>query len=117
MAMSRRTRSVALTLVRRVGKSIPVVGTLVAIGFLAYSVRRKGVVGGVVDTTLDAIPFVGLVKNTVEFFTDDLIPDRPLTLPRAPDRFVPQDSNGTTERTPEAGDEASAPVASADMLS
>jgi hypothetical protein len=91
MGMSRRSRWVAVTVARRVGKSIPVIGTLVAIGFLAYSVRRKGVVGGVVDTTLDAIPFVGLVKNTVEFFTDDLIPDRPVTPPTIPDRFLPPD--------------------------
>jgi hypothetical protein len=75
--MERAGRWAALKIVRRVGKAIPFVGGLVAVGFLAHAVRRKGVVGGVVDTTLDAIPFVGLVKNGIELFTDDWIPDRP----------------------------------------
>jgi hypothetical protein len=74
----RAGRWAALKIARRVGKSIPFVGGLLAVGLLAHSVRKKGVVGGVVDTTLDAIPFVGLVKNGIEFFTDDLIPDLPL---------------------------------------
>ena len=66
-----------MKIARRVGKSIPFVGGLVAMGFLAYAVKRKGVIGGVVDTTLDAIPFVGLVKNGIEIFNGDWIPDRP----------------------------------------
>ena len=76
-AMERAGRWAALKIARRVGKSIPFVGGLLAVGLLAHSVKRKGVVGGVVDTTLDAIPFVGLLKNGIELFTDDLIPDRP----------------------------------------
>jgi hypothetical protein len=75
--MDRAGRWAALKIVKRVGKAIPFIGGLVAVGLLAHAVRRKGVVGGVVDTTLDAIPFVGLVKNGIEIFTDDLIPDRP----------------------------------------
>jgi hypothetical protein len=87
--MERAGRWAALKIAKRVGKAIPFVGGLVAVGLLAHAVRRKGVVGGVVDTTLDAIPFVGLVKNGIEIFTDDLIPDLPqpaatAALPAAP---------------------------------
>ena len=38
--------------------------------------RKKGLVRGVVDSGLDAIPIVGTVKNVTEFFTGDLIPAR-----------------------------------------
>ena len=79
--MERAGRWAALKIVRRVGKSIPFVGGLVAVGLLAHAVKRKGVVGGVMNTTLDAIPFLGLVKNGIELFTDDWIPDKPA--PRA----------------------------------
>jgi hypothetical protein len=61
---------------KRVAKSIPYVGTFVAIGFIGYDIKRKGVVKGVLNSGLDAIPFVGLGKNVVEFFTGDLLPDK-----------------------------------------
>jgi len=61
---------------KRVAKSIPYVGTAFAIGLVGYDIRRKGVVKGVLNSGLDAIPFVGLGKNVVEFFTGDLIPDK-----------------------------------------
>ena len=77
LAMKHAGRWAALKVARRVGKSIPFVGVAVAAGLLAHAVRRKGVVGGVVDTALDAIPFVGLLKSGIELFTDDFIPDRP----------------------------------------
>ncbi len=60
---------------RRVAKSIPYVGTAVAIGLVGYDIKRKGVVKGVLNSGLDAIPFVGLGKNVIEFFTGDLLPD------------------------------------------
>jgi hypothetical protein len=42
------------------------------------AVRRKGVVGAAVDTTLNGIPFVGAAKNAIEWVRGrDLIPDRP----------------------------------------
>ncbi len=61
---------------RRVAKSIPYVGTAVAIGLVGYDIKRKGVVKGVLNSGLDAIPFVGLGKNVIEFFTGDLLPDK-----------------------------------------
>ena len=64
------------TVAKRVAKSIPYVGTAVAIGFIGYDIKRKGVVKGVLNSGLDAIPFVGLGKNVLEFFTGDLLPDK-----------------------------------------
>jgi hypothetical protein len=59
---------------KRVAKAIPYVGTVMAVGLVGYNVRKKGLVRGVVDSGLDAIPFVGTAKNVTEFFTGDLIP-------------------------------------------
>lgn len=64
-------------LARRVAKSIPYVGTAMTIGLISYDIKRKGVVGGVLNSGIDAIPFVGLAKNAVEFFTGDIFPDKP----------------------------------------
>ena len=61
---------------RRVAKSIPYVGTAMAVGLVGYDIKRKGVVYGLINSGLDAIPFVGLGKNAVEFFTGDLLPDK-----------------------------------------
>ena len=63
-------------LTKRVAKSIPYVGTVMAIGLVGYDIKKKGVVKGVINSGLDAIPFVGLGKNVVEFFTGDLLPDK-----------------------------------------
>jgi hypothetical protein len=62
---------------KRVAKSIPYVGTAFAIGLVGYDIRRKGVVNGVINSGLDAIPFVGAAKNVVEYFTGDFLPDKP----------------------------------------
>ncbi len=64
------------TVAKRVAKSIPYVGTVVSIGMVGYDIKRKGVVKGVLNSGLDAIPFVGLGKNAIEFFTGDLLPDK-----------------------------------------
>ena len=61
---------------KRAAKSVPYLGTAVAIGLIGQSIKRKGVVKGVVNSGLDAIPFVGTAKNVVELFTGDLIPDK-----------------------------------------
>jgi len=71
-------------LARRIGKSVPIVGTAVALGYLAHSVRRKGLFGGLAHTALDALPIVGTVKNGIELFTDDWFPDRPQVTPSSP---------------------------------
>lgn len=63
---------------RRLARSIPFVGALVAVATLAETMRRKGVVGGIADTSFNAIPYVGAVKNVVEVVRRrDFFPDRP----------------------------------------
>ena len=63
-------------LAKRIAKSIPPYGTILAIGLVGYDIKKKGVVKGVINSGLDAIPFVGLGKNVVEFFTGDFLPDK-----------------------------------------
>lgn len=63
------------TIAKRVAKSIPYVGTAMSIGMVGYDIKRKGVVKGILNSGIDAIPFVGLGKNVVEFFTGDIFPD------------------------------------------
>ncbi len=63
-------------LARRVAKSVPYVGSVVAIGLVGYDIKRKGMVNGVLNTGIDAIPFVGIGKNVIEFFTGDFFPDK-----------------------------------------
>lgn len=60
--------------VKRVAKSLPYVGSVMAIGLVGYNVKKKGMIRGVIDSGIDAIPIVGTVKNVTEFFTGDLIP-------------------------------------------
>ena len=64
---------------RRIGKSLPFVGALVSAAFLYEAMKRKGPVGGIADTVLNAVPFFGALKNGIELMTDDWIPDRPGT--------------------------------------
>lgn len=70
------------TLIRRGSKMVPYVGTAFAIALVGADIRRKGVVFGIANSTLDAIPFVGFTKNAIELVAGDLFPDRRL----APER-------------------------------
>ena len=71
---------------RRLGRSIPVIGAAIAVATIYSTVRRKGVVGGTMDTGLNAVPFVGALKNVVEVVRGrDFFPDRRhQTSPRLP---------------------------------
>ena len=53
-------------LLRRLSRSMPWIGALVAVAAVGTAIRRKGVVGGALDTALDATPGVGAVKNAFE---------------------------------------------------
>ncbi|PYR64740.1 MAG: hypothetical protein DMF88_22285 [Acidobacteria bacterium] len=53
-------------LVRRLSRSIPWIGAVVAIAAVGTAIRRKGLLGGALDTALDATPWVGAVKNAAE---------------------------------------------------
>ncbi len=61
---------------KRVAKTIPFAGTAVAIVLVGSDIRNKGVVKGLVNSGIDAIPFVGLAKNAVELVRGDFIPDK-----------------------------------------
>jgi hypothetical protein len=61
---------------KRVAKTIPFGGTAVAVVLVGSDIRSKGVVKGLINSGIDAIPFVGLAKNAVEFFRGDFIPDK-----------------------------------------
>jgi hypothetical protein len=56
---------------------MPWVGALIAVATIAATMRRKGVIGGILDTGLNATPFVGPMKNAVEVARGrDFFPDR-----------------------------------------
>jgi hypothetical protein len=67
---------------KRVAKMVPFGGTVIAVGLVGHDVKKKGLVRGVVNSGIDAIPFVGLAKNAVELVTGDFIPDRQEKSPR-----------------------------------
>jgi hypothetical protein len=62
---------------RKLLRAVPWLGGLVALATIGQAVRRKGVVGGTVDSALDFIPYLGGVKNAAEAVRGrDFIPDR-----------------------------------------
>jgi hypothetical protein len=63
-------------LARRLIKPIPVIGTAVALGFAGHEIRKKGWRNGLIHVGLDLTPVVGTVKDVIEIFTGDLIPDK-----------------------------------------
>jgi hypothetical protein len=64
-------------LARRLTRSIPWIGAVIAVATLASAIRRKGLVRGALHSGLDAIPFVGGAKNFAEIVRGrDFFPDR-----------------------------------------
>ncbi len=62
---------------RRLARSVPFVGGLIALAAVVSAVRRKGLFGGTLDTALNAVPFVGGAKNVAEMVRGrDFIRDR-----------------------------------------
>jgi hypothetical protein len=53
-------------LARRLTRSIPYIGTIIALATIGAAIRRKGLLRGVLHTGLDAIPYVGGAKNIAE---------------------------------------------------
>lgn len=53
-------------LIRRLSRSMPWIGAVVAFAAMGTAIRRKGLFGGALDTALDATPGVGAVKNGFE---------------------------------------------------
>jgi hypothetical protein len=61
---------------KRAAKMIPFGGTIVAIGLVGHDIKKKGVIRGVINSGIDAIPVVGFAKNAVEIVTGDFIADK-----------------------------------------
>ncbi len=61
---------------KRIAKTIPFGGTAVVIALVGTDIKRKGIFKGLVNSGIDAIPFVGLAKNAVELVTGDFIRDK-----------------------------------------
>ena len=78
-------------LARRVGRSLPWIGTAIAVYALGSAIRQKGLFGGTLDTALNAVPFVGGVKNFAEVVRGrDFIRDRPIRERQAAFPCVPE---------------------------
>ena len=61
---------------KRVAKTIPFGGSVVVVLLIGNDIKNKGVLLGLANSGIDAIPFVGLAKNAVELFRGDFIPDK-----------------------------------------
>lgn len=63
-------------IVKRGAKMLPFGGAAVALVLVGSDIRQKGVVRGVINSGLDAIPIVGLVKNGIELVRGDFLADK-----------------------------------------
>lgn len=79
MAMSTQVAQYAhRRMTKRLVRTLPFLGALIALVTLGRAIRRKGVVGGSLDTALDFAPVVGSIKNAAEIVRGrDLIRDKP----------------------------------------
>ena len=75
----RIVRAGAARLAVKMAKSTPVIGAAVAIGLISVEIRKKGLIKGIVNTSLDATPFLGATKNAIELFTGDWLTDKATT--------------------------------------
>ena len=79
--MNMRARAVQYgqrRLTRKLSRSIPWIGGVLALATLGAAMKRKGLFRGALDTALDFTPFVGGVKNLAEAVRGrDFIRDRP----------------------------------------
>lgn len=65
-------------LTRKLSRSMPWIGGLLALATLGAAMRRKGFFRGALDTALDFTPFVGGAKNLAEIARGrDFLRDRP----------------------------------------
>lgn len=69
-------------LTRCVSLSLPGIGSVMALMAIGSTIRRKGLLGGVIHVALDAIPFFGGAKNFAELARGgDFIPDKCAVIP------------------------------------
>ena len=82
---SRLARWGSARLSRRLSRSIPILGAAIAAVTVVATMRRKGVISGVLDTGLNALPGIGAAKNVIELARGrDFFPDRPRPMPSTP---------------------------------
>ena len=71
------TRYAGRKVARRLSRSLPWIGGVIALATIGSAMRRKGIVRGAIHSALDAIPFVGAAKNVTEAVRGrDFIPDK-----------------------------------------
>jgi hypothetical protein len=70
-------------LARRLFRSVPLLGAVVAALTVRAAIRRKGFARGVADSALDATPGLGAAKNLYEMARGDIIPDRAMQARRS----------------------------------
>jgi hypothetical protein len=79
LSRSSMGRWLGLRMARRAGRSVPILGAAVSAYLLRETIKRKGLVGGLLDTGLNALPIVGALKSGFEAFRDrDIFPDKKL---------------------------------------
>ena len=61
---------------KRAARMVPFGGTVVAVALVGHDIKKKGVVRGVINSGLDAIPVLGFTKNAIELFRGDFIADK-----------------------------------------
>jgi hypothetical protein len=67
MAMRRQLQQFATRRVtRKLRRSVPWIGSVLALLTLGAAITRKGLFGGTLDTALDFTPVVGTLKNMAE---------------------------------------------------
>jgi len=70
-------RWAGLRAARRAGRSVPLIGAAVSVYLLRETIKRKGFIGGLLDTGLNVLPLIGALKSGVEVFRDrDFFPDK-----------------------------------------
>lgn len=62
--------------VKRFARMLPFGGAFIAVALVGDDIKKKGLVRGVLNAGIDAVPIVGLAKNAVEIVTGDIIPDK-----------------------------------------
>ena len=67
MAVTSQLRQYAASrATKRLYRAVPWIGSVLAIATLGAAIRRKGLLGGTMNTVLDFIPYVGGAKNLAE---------------------------------------------------
>jgi hypothetical protein len=59
LAVGQKLAVGGVPLSRSLRRSMPILGTAIAVATIVSTVRRKGVVSGTLDTGVNAMPFVG----------------------------------------------------------